>query len=157
MEGRTLFLKFHTGPSGHGMPPAAGEALALKLAGARGACVLRDYRFDQPRGGTVFVRGTMPIRNLVNLLPALEARGINVKVVAARSPQLFARQRFAYRDSVARPADRLDAMVITNGVQADAAMGGRAAGQGVLVDRGLGRPVAQRRLSSRGHRGSAPG
>ena len=34
MEGRTLFLKFNTGPSGHGMPPAAGEALALKLAGA---------------------------------------------------------------------------------------------------------------------------
>ena len=31
---RTLFLKFNTGPSGHGMPPAAGEALALKLAGA---------------------------------------------------------------------------------------------------------------------------
>ncbi len=33
MEGKTLFLKFNTGPSGHGMPPAAGEALALKLAG----------------------------------------------------------------------------------------------------------------------------
>ncbi len=27
MEGKTLFLKFNTGPSGHGMPPAAGEAL----------------------------------------------------------------------------------------------------------------------------------
>src|SRR5215472_12503009 len=34
MEGKTLFLKFNTGPSGHGMPPAAGEALALKMAGA---------------------------------------------------------------------------------------------------------------------------
>ena len=34
MEGRTLFLKFNTGPSGHGMPPAAGEALALRLADA---------------------------------------------------------------------------------------------------------------------------
>ncbi|HEY6056746.1 MAG TPA: hypothetical protein VIV06_01885 [Candidatus Limnocylindrales bacterium] len=33
MAGKTLFLKFNTGPSGHGMPPAAGEALALKLAG----------------------------------------------------------------------------------------------------------------------------
>ena len=31
MEGKTLFLKFNTGPSGHGMPPAAGEAVALKL------------------------------------------------------------------------------------------------------------------------------
>ena len=34
MAGRTLFLKFNTGPSGHGMAPAAGEALALRLAGA---------------------------------------------------------------------------------------------------------------------------
>jgi transketolase len=34
MEGKTLILKFNTGPSGHGMPPSAGEALALKLAGA---------------------------------------------------------------------------------------------------------------------------
>jgi transketolase len=39
MAGRSLFLKFNTGPSGHGMPPAAGEALALKLAGASGVRV----------------------------------------------------------------------------------------------------------------------
>ncbi len=34
MTGNTLFLKFNTGPSGHGTPAAAGEALALKRAGA---------------------------------------------------------------------------------------------------------------------------
>ncbi len=34
MAGRTMFLKSNTGPSGHGMPPAAGQALALKMAGA---------------------------------------------------------------------------------------------------------------------------
>ncbi|MBM4015559.1 MAG: transketolase [Planctomycetes bacterium] len=33
MEGKTLFFKFNTGPSGHGSPAAAGEALALKHAG----------------------------------------------------------------------------------------------------------------------------
>ena len=32
MEGKTLFFKFNTGPSGHGSPAAAGEALALKYA-----------------------------------------------------------------------------------------------------------------------------
>ena len=32
MEGKTLFFKFNTGPSGHGSPPAAGEALALQIA-----------------------------------------------------------------------------------------------------------------------------
>jgi len=39
MEGKTLFLKFNTGPSGHGGPAAVGEALALKRAGARGVTV----------------------------------------------------------------------------------------------------------------------
>ncbi|HMK97128.1 MAG TPA: 1-deoxy-D-xylulose-5-phosphate synthase N-terminal domain-containing protein, partial [Acidimicrobiales bacterium] len=34
MAGRSLFLKYNTGPSGHGLGPAVGEALALKLAGA---------------------------------------------------------------------------------------------------------------------------
>jgi transketolase len=39
MEGKTLFLKFNTGPSGHGSPAAAGEAMALKRAGAAGVRV----------------------------------------------------------------------------------------------------------------------
>jgi transketolase len=93
------------------------EALGIPshLAAARGAYVLRDYRPGLARGGTVFVRGTMPVRNLVNLLPTLDAEGINVKIVAALSPQLFARQPLAYRESVASASDRLDGMVITNG------------------------------------------
>ncbi|MCH7520192.1 MAG: transketolase [Candidatus Marinimicrobia bacterium] len=33
MAGKSLFFKFNTGPSGHGSPPAAGMALAYKLAG----------------------------------------------------------------------------------------------------------------------------
>ncbi|TFG63018.1 MAG: transketolase [Spirochaetales bacterium] len=39
MQGRTLFLKFNTGPSGHGSPAAAGIALALKRSGAGGVRV----------------------------------------------------------------------------------------------------------------------
>jgi len=93
------------------------EALGIPshLAAARGAYVLRDYQPGLPRGGTVFLRGTMPTRNVVNLLPELSARGINVRIVAAISPQLFARQPAAYRQSVIGPAGGLDAMVITNG------------------------------------------
>lgn len=34
MEGKTLFFKFNTGPSGHGGPAALGEAMALKHSGA---------------------------------------------------------------------------------------------------------------------------
>jgi transketolase len=93
------------------------EALGIPshFEAARGAYVMRPYRPDQPRGGTVYVRGTMPTRNLVSLLPELDARGINVKIVAALSPQLFALQPEEYRRSVVDPAGRLDAMVITNG------------------------------------------
>ncbi len=39
MEGKTLFLSFNTGPTGHGTPAAAGIALALKRAGAEGVKV----------------------------------------------------------------------------------------------------------------------
>lgn len=39
MEGKTLFVKFNTGPSGHGLPAGAGEALALLHSGARDVCV----------------------------------------------------------------------------------------------------------------------
>ena len=39
MEGKTLFLKFNTGPSGHGGTAIVGEALALKRAGVSGVRV----------------------------------------------------------------------------------------------------------------------
>ncbi|MDE0914827.1 MAG: transketolase [Planctomycetota bacterium] len=35
MEGKTLFFKYNTGPSGHGAPAALGEAVALKHAGSK--------------------------------------------------------------------------------------------------------------------------
>lgn len=35
MEGKTLFVKANTGPSGHGVPAGAGEAMALVHAGAK--------------------------------------------------------------------------------------------------------------------------
>jgi transketolase len=93
------------------------EALGIPshFEAARGAYVLREYRPDHPRGGTVYVRGTMPTRNLVSVLPQLDEKGINVRIVAAISPQLFARQPASYRASVVGPAGGLDAMVITNG------------------------------------------
>ena len=82
---------------------------------ARGAYVHARLPAGQPRMGTVFVRGTIPTANLVTILPELDARGLNVKVVAAISPQLFALQDPAYRESILSPADRWDAMAITNG------------------------------------------
>jgi transketolase len=49
MEGKTLFFKFNTGPSGHGSPAAAGEALALRRAGARD---VRVFAFEGEGGLT---------------------------------------------------------------------------------------------------------
>lgn len=68
-----------------------------------------------PRGGTVYVRDTVPTADLVSVLPELDTRGVNVRIVAAISPQLFARQAAEYQVSVTGPAGQLDAMVITNG------------------------------------------
>jgi transketolase len=93
------------------------EALGMPshLAAGNGAYVLRPFREDQPKAGTVFVRGTLPTANLVAVLPELDANRLNVKVVAAISPQLFALAGEPYRSSVVAPADAIDAMVITNG------------------------------------------
>jgi transketolase len=81
---------------------------------ARGAYVLRDFRPGQPAMGTVFVQGTTSTANLVKLLPDLDREGLNVKVVAAISPQLFRLQPADYRARTVTPADRIDGMAITN-------------------------------------------
>ena len=82
---------------------------------ARGAYVMRDFRPGQPPAGTVFVRGTAPTANLLGVLPELDRLGLNVKVVAAISPQLFRLQDAAYRAATVSEADRWDGMAITNG------------------------------------------
>ncbi|HEY3524323.1 MAG TPA: hypothetical protein VGK63_11530 [Candidatus Limnocylindrales bacterium] len=81
---------------------------------ARGAYVMRPYRDDGPRMGTVVIQGTTTTANLVKILPELDAAGLNVKVVAAVSPQLFRLQPAEYREATLSAADRLDAMGITN-------------------------------------------
>ena len=80
---------------------------------ARGAYVVRDHLPGQPRGGTVIVQGTSAMVSIVKVLPELEQRGLNVKIVCATSPQLFALQSETYRQEVLSPADRLDSTVIT--------------------------------------------
>ncbi len=80
---------------------------------ARGAYVMRDFK-PGPRGGTVFVQGTTTTANVVKVLPQLDERGLNVKIVACISPQLFAMQNEAYRESVASLGDRWDGMAVTN-------------------------------------------
>jgi transketolase len=96
------------------IPDRAALGMDSHFEAARGAYVLRPYRDDRPKMGTVFVQGTMTTANVVEILPELDRAGLNVKIVAAISPQLFRRQDAAWRERVAPLADRWDAMVITN-------------------------------------------
>ena len=91
------------------------EALGMPshFEAARGAYVARDYRPDQPRMGTIIVQGTSAMVSICRILPELDRRGLNVKIVTAISPQLFARQPEEYRHQVISPADRADSTVIT--------------------------------------------
>jgi transketolase len=97
------------------LPDRVALGMPSHLEAARGAYVLREYRPGQPRGGTVFVRGTLSTQNLVSLFPELDRRGLNVRIVAAQSEGLFRLQDAAYRESIASLAARSDAMVVTNG------------------------------------------
>ena len=90
----------------------AGHPVALR-GGARRVCHAR-LQARPPRGGTVFVQGTTSTANLVKVLPQLDERGLNVKIVACISPQLFAMQDEAYREATTSLGDRWDGMAITN-------------------------------------------
>ena len=60
------------------------------------------------------VQGTMSTVNLLKAMPELERRGINVKLVAVPSPQLFRAQTEEYRTAVITEADKWDSTFITN-------------------------------------------
>ena len=86
-------------------------------AAAKGFYVLRDFAPDRPRHGYVVAQGSSSTVNLMRALPDLEAAGINVKVIAVISEELFDRQPQAYRDSVLPPEARHDMMVVTTGTR----------------------------------------
>ncbi len=96
------------------IPDRQALGAASHFEAARGAYLLRDYRPGAPRGGCVIVQGTASTSNVARILPDLDRSRLNVKVVAAISPQLFALQPAAYRDAILSEAERIDAMAVTN-------------------------------------------
>lgn len=80
---------------------------------AKGAYILRDYKVGTPKMGTLIVRGTSAVANLVKILPDLDEQGLNVKIVCATSSELFQRQAESYRETVLSKDDRMNSMVIT--------------------------------------------
>ena len=95
------------------IPDRAALGMPSHFEAARGAYVMRDYQPGQPRGGMLVVQGTSAVAGVVQILPELDARGLNVKLVVATSPQLFALQPQDYRERVIAPGDRADSTVVT--------------------------------------------
>jgi transketolase len=95
------------------VPDRAALGMPSHFEAARGAYVARDYRPGQPRGGAILVQGTSAMASIVKMLPELDARGLNVKIICTTSPQLFALQPPEYRNRVLAPGDRADSTIIT--------------------------------------------
>ena len=85
-------------------------------AAAKGLYVIRDFA-PGPRHGYVITQGSSSTVNLVNQIPNLEKAGVNVKIIAAISEELFDRQPEAYRNSVLPPEAYYDAMVVSTGTR----------------------------------------
>ncbi len=85
-------------------------------AAAKGLYLIRDFA-PGPRHGYVITQGSSSTVNLVSVLPKLDAAGINVRVIAAISEELFDRQPEAYRRSVLPPDAYYDLMVVSTGTR----------------------------------------
>ena len=86
-------------------------------AAAKGHYVIRDFDADKPKHGTIVVQGSNSTVNLIRVLPRLEEAGVNVKVVAAVSEELFALQPEEYRNAVLPSEARFDLMIVSSGTR----------------------------------------
>ena len=83
-------------------------------AAAKGIYLIRDHGEDAPRrGGTVWVQRASATANLVSVLPRLEAAGIDVRIGAVVSEDLFALQPDEYRRRILPDHARFDCMVVS--------------------------------------------
>jgi transketolase len=96
------------------IPDRAALGMASHFEAARGAYLIREVAAGTPSAGTVYVQGTVTTANVVKSLPELDARGINVRIVACISPQLFRGQDAAYQASIRSDSDKWSGMAITN-------------------------------------------
>ena len=86
-------------------------------AAAKGFYVIRDFAPGQPRHGYVVAQGSSATVNVVRAIPKLEAAGVNVRIVAAISEELFDRQPASYRESVLPAGAFYDLMVVSTGTR----------------------------------------
>ncbi|MGH2570978.1 MAG: transketolase [bacterium] len=96
------------------IPDRAALGVASHFEAATGAYLIRDWNPSKPKAGTVLVQGTMSTANLFKVLPELDSAGLNVRIVAAISAQLFALQTSERREKIFPAAAQFDCMAISN-------------------------------------------
>ncbi len=87
--------------------------MASHFDAAKGAYIVRDYEEGKEKMGVVIVQGTSAMDSIIKLLPELEEKGLNVKIVCATSAELFDMQSEEYQKSVLSNADRYNSMIVT--------------------------------------------
>jgi len=99
------------------IPDRAKLGMASHMEAAKGAYLIRDYDAARPKDGCIFVRGTSSTASVVKLLEQgfFNGAGLNVKLVAAISHELFLRQPQAWRDALVTKEDWFNSTFITNG------------------------------------------
>jgi transketolase len=86
-------------------------------AAAKGFYVIRDFAPGKPKHGYVIAQGSSATSNLIGVLPRLEQAGVNVRVIAAISEELFDRQPEEYRHAVLPPKAHYDLMIVSTGTR----------------------------------------
>lgn len=87
--------------------------MASHFEAAKGAYLMRDYKPGLPKMGVLIVQGTSAVANTIKILPELDKRGLNVKIVVAVSAELFALQSKNYQQAILSPQDQMNSTVIT--------------------------------------------
>jgi len=82
------------------IPDHAKPGIPSHFEAVKGAHVVRDNAPGKALDGAMVVQGTSAIAGIVKVLPEVETRGLNVKIVCGASPELFALQPEAYRKQV---------------------------------------------------------
>ncbi|MCD6450233.1 MAG: hypothetical protein J7L34_06985, partial [Thermotogaceae bacterium] len=78
---------------------------------AKGAYVIRSFK-DSEKDGTLIVRGTMAVVNLLKILDELDEK-YNLKIIIATSKELFDLQDEDYKNKVLPWEDWLDSTIIS--------------------------------------------
>lgn len=107
-------IALHLTRPGIDIPDRKALGIPSHFEAARGAYVLRDYNPNQKKRGVIIVSGTSCTANIIKILGDLDREGLNVKIVAAISPQLFQRETKRYQESVLSRGEWLDSTVISN-------------------------------------------